>query len=96
MDVVIVDELAKAFQMSVRDPRAGLRLDGDGHVADDEVDLDAACETPVGDVGVEVVVGDVSRELVVDPVLERLSVELRPGSSCPRRASRFTTPTSAK
>ena len=53
-----------------------LRLDGEPGVAQQEVDLYAAGEPPVGEVVVQVQVADEGGELVEDPVLQRLTVQL--------------------
>jgi hypothetical protein len=40
-------KVAQPAQMIASDRGAGLGLDGDGHVAKDEIHFDAACKPPV-------------------------------------------------
>jgi len=81
---VVGGECAQALQMVGVDAFGCLRLDGDGQVVDDEVDLNAAGETPVRQLEGEVAIGAIGRQLVEDPVLEGASKQL---------AGRFQRPT---
>ena len=61
---------------------AGLRFHGKLHVAEHEIHLGAASETPVGEAGVDLLVGQVGGEFVEHPILERLAVELAARRQC--------------
>ena len=71
---VFLGEDAQSLEVVAADPGTRLRFYRQPHVADHEVDLDAAGEPPVGQFLVEVEVGDVRGKFVEDPVLERFAV----------------------
>jgi hypothetical protein len=94
---VLPSQLPQSLQMVRVDSRGRLRPDRGSRIVDDEVDFDAARQPPVGQIEGEAPVSAVGGQLVEDPVLERPSRRAPlPRAKRPRRARRFTTPTSAK
>ncbi len=72
---LIHDELAEASEVVVVDRCARLRLDREAQVIEQEVDLDAACQSPVRQVGLYPVFETGAAKLVVDPVFEGIAEE---------------------
>ena len=69
--------MAEALQVIGRDPRRSFRLDGQRRIAHDEVDFDAAGQTPVRELREPLPVRAMGDELVKDPVCHTYVVRSR-------------------
>lgn len=82
---MILRQSAEALEMVGGDSGGGFGFEGRLHIVDDEVDLDAAGEAPIAELGKGFGIGIVRGQFMKDPVLESFAVELgaRPELAAP-------------